>query len=228
MNSAQNLAAVHRRIKEAALRADRDPSGVKLLAVTKTMPPEVIMEAYGAGQKYFAENRVQEWQGKSAQIPVDCEWHLIGRLQTNKVKYLNDRISLIHSLDRYELLRELEKQGASKRHIWTTLIQVNIANDPAKAGLEINEVKDFLAAVADCRYVRVAGLMTIGRLDAGIKDTRMYFRELRYWRDIWQKHAPAGVDLRELSMGMSQDFEIAVEEGASIVRVGREIFGERQ
>ena len=227
MDVAGNLAAIRQRIAAAALRAGRNPASVKLLAVTKTMPVEVIQEAYRAGQVVLAENRVQEWRAKVDLLPADCEWHLIGRLQTNKVKYLDRRVSLIHALDRPELLRVLEEQGAKKDLLWQTLVQVNIG-DPAKAGLDPAELEDFLDLIPDHPHVRVAGLMTIGRLGAGPEETRSFFRQLRDLRDqLSRKHWP-GVALHELSMGMSADFESAVEEGATMVRVGREIFGERQ
>jgi PLP dependent protein len=223
----ENLSNVRQRILEACLTAGRNPSEIKLLAVSKTMSADVVQEAYGAGQREFAENRVQEWLEKVSLLPQDCEWHLIGRLQTNKVKYLDTRISLIHSLDRLSLLEELEHQGARQDIIWPTLIQVNTASDPNKAGLLANEVEDFLEAVARCKYVRVYGLMTIGALEATPGETRGFFRQLRELKEQLQKKTIPHVQFKELSMGMSQDFELAIEEGATIIRVGRQIFGAR-
>jgi len=227
MDVAGNLATVRQRIAAAAARVGRDAATVKLLAVTKTMPVEVINEAYRAGQVVMAENRVQEWRTKVDLLPADCEWHLIGRLQTNKVKYLDHRVKLIHSLDRPDLLRVLEEQGAKKDLIWQTLVQVNIG-DPAKAGLDPAEVEDFLDLIPDHPHIRVAGLMTIGMLGAGPQETRGFFRQLRVLRDNLRRKDWPGVTLNELSMGMSNDFESAVEEGSTMVRVGRHIFGERQ
>lgn len=227
MDIAENLAQVRLRLRQAALGAGRNPEEVKLLAVSKTMPPSRIAEAFGAGQKVFAENRVQEWQDKVSVLPPECEWHLIGRLQTNKVKYLDERVKLIHSLDRFPLLEELERQGAKRGHTFRTLLQVNTARDQAKAGLLPEEAEDFLAAVKDYPHVRVFGLMTIGALEAGPAETQGFFRELRLLRDRLTQREYPGVVLQELSMGMSQDFELAIAEGATMIRVGRQIFGER-
>lgn len=228
MSITENIADVRVKILAAAERAGRKADCVKILAVSKTVSEDRIMEAYNAGQKYFGENKVQEWQRKSPLLPADCEWHIIGRLQTNKIKYLNSGIALIHSLDRLPLLQKLEDEGAKRQICWNTLIQVNVAKDEAKAGLEIEEVKDFLIAVKDCSYVRVKGLMTIGALDASKEETRSFFRKLKEIRDglIAGGDANQG-ELTELSMGMSQDYELAVEEGATIVRIGSTIFGQR-
>ncbi len=227
MEIAHKLTEIRQKISQAAMTAGRNPKGVKLLAVSKTIQTTVIQEAYRVGQRDFAENRVQEWLDKSSALPEDCCWHLIGKLQTNKVKYLDQRITLIHSLDRMALLQELEVQGAKRNHIWSTLVQVNIARDSAKTGLLREEVADFLQEVALCPHVRVYGLMTIGSLTANNQETRGFFRELRILRDQLVHVFPKGISLNELSMGMSQDFEIAIEEGATLVRVGRDIFGQR-
>lgn len=222
-----NLVEVHQRIAQAVARSKRDPSTIRLLAVSKTQPVSDLEEAYQAGQRAFAENRVQEWLEKASSLPEDCEWHLVGRLQTNKVKYLNHNVALIHSLDRFPLLETLNAQGERSGMTWMTLVQVNIARDPAKAGLSPEEVPDFLNSVGDYPHVQVQGLMTIGALEASSAETQGFFRELRGLRDTLQFRKWPGVDLRELSMGMSGDFELAIEEGATLVRVGRQIFGER-
>lgn len=224
----QRLLEVRRRIHQAAKRSNRDPSAIRLLAVSKTQPITGLEEAYHTGQRAFAENRVQEWLEKAPLLPDDCQWHLIGRLQTNKVKYLNHKITMIHSLDRFPLLETLNLHGEKRNIIWTTLVQVNVAGDPAKAGLMPEEAADFLDSVGGFPYVRVHGLMTIGALEASIAETQGFFRRLRELRDKLQSANRPGVDLRELSMGMSQDFEQAIEEGATLVRVGSQIFGTRQ
>lgn len=224
----QNLIKVRQRIDQAVARSKRDPSTIRLLAVSKTQPVSSLEGAYQTGQRAFAENRVQEWLEKAPSLPNDCEWHLVGRLQTNKVKYLDQNISLIHSLDRFSLLETLNEQGERRQMIWATLVQVNIARDPAKAGLMPEEVPDFLNSIGDYPHVRVHGFMTIGALEASSAETQGFFRELRVLRDTLQSRKWSGVDLRELSMGMSQDFELAIEEGATLVRVGRQIFGTRQ
>ena len=223
----QNLVEVRQRIDQAVARSNRDPSTIRLLAVSKTQTVSSLEEAYQTGQRAFAENRVQEWLEKAPCLPSDCEWHMVGRLQTNKVKYLNQNISMIHSLDRFALLETLNEQGERRRMIWATLVQVNIARDPAKAGFMIEEVPDFLNSVGDYPHVQVKGFMTIGALEANQAETQGFFRQLRGLRDTLQSRKWSGVDLRELSMGMSGDFELAIEEGATLVRVGRQIFGER-
>lgn len=228
MGIEQRLNEVRRRINQAAERSKRDPSTIRLLAVSKTQPVSSLEEAYRAGQRAFAENRVQEWLEKAPNLPNDCQWHLVGRLQTNKVKYLDDKITMIHSLDRLPLLEALNIQGERRSIVWTTLVQVNIARDPAKAGLMPEEVPDFLSSVGDFPFVRIQGLMTIGALEASMTETQGFFRQLRELRDRLQSRKWPGVDLHELSMGMSQDFELAVEEGATLVRVGRQIFGDRE
>ncbi len=223
----QRLVEVRQRIDQAIARSNRDPRTVRLLAVSKNQPVAALEEAYHLGQRRFAENRVQEWAEKAPALKNDCEWHLVGSLQTNKVKYLDQSVSMIHSLDRSSLLKTLNAQGERCGIIWTTLVQVNIARDPAKAGLTPEEVPDFLNSIGNFPHVRVQGLMTIGALEASAAETKGFFRQLRALRDTLQSTKWSGVDLRELSMGMSGDFELAIEEGATFVRVGRLIFGER-
>ncbi|MDP4125896.1 MAG: YggS family pyridoxal phosphate-dependent enzyme [Bacillota bacterium] len=223
----RNLVEVRQRVEQAAVRSNRDPRTVRLLAVSKTQPHTCLEAAYQVGQRAFAENRVQEWLEKVAYLPNDCEWHLIGRLQTNKVKYLDSRISLIHSLDRFSLLETLNEQGERRGIIWNTLVQVNIARDSAKAGLMPEEVSDFLNSVVDYPNVHVQGFMTIGALEASPMETQGFFRQLRALRDSLYSQKWPGVDLYQLSMGMSRDFEQAIEEGATLVRVGHQIFGDR-
>ena len=224
----QSLVEVRQRIDQAIARCKRDPSTIRLLAVSKNQSVASLEEAYQAGQRAFAENRIQEWLDKVPALPNDCEWHLVGSLQTNKVKYLDQNVVLIHSLDRFSLLETLNAHGERLGRTWRTLVQVNIARDPAKAGLKPEEVSDFLDSVGDYPQVRVQGFMTIGALEAGTDETQGFYRDLRGLRDQLQSRKFPGVDLRELSMGMSQDFELAIEEGATIVRIGQRIFGTSQ
>lgn len=224
----ENLTSVRQRVNDAARAAGRNPSEIKLLAVSKTMSAEIVRGAYEAGQREFAENRVQEWLEKVTLLPEDCHWHIIGRLQRNKVKYLNSQISLIHSLDRMSLLEELEHQGEIKGIIWPTLVQVNIAQDDNKAGIPENQVEDFLDAVALSKHIRVHGFMTIGALEANPEETREFFRKLRQLKERLQVKYFPNIELKELSMGMSRDFECAIQEGATMVRVGSQIFGQRK
>ena len=221
----QSLVEVRQRIDQAIARSKRDPSTIRLLAVSKNQPVSSLEEAYQAGQRAFAENRVQEWLEKAPSLPEDCEWHLVGSLQTNKVKYLDKKVAMIHSLDRFSLLETLNAQGERCGRTWQTLVQVNIDRVPANAGLKPEAVLVFLDSVGDYPHVRVQGFMTIGALETGWVETQGFFRDLRSLRDTLQSRKWSGVDLRELSMGMSRDFEIAIEEGATLVRVGSQIFG---
>lgn len=223
----QSLEEVRQRIGQAVARSNRDPTTVRLLAVSKTQPVSALEEAYRVGQRRFAENRVQEWVKKAPYLKNDCEWHLVGSLQTNKVKYLDQSVAMIHSLDRFSLLKILNAHGERCGIIWSTLVQVNIARDPAKAGLMPEEVPDFLNSIGNYPHVRVQGLMTIGAMGASAAETKGFFHQLRVLRDTLLSRQSLGVNLRELSMGMSGDFEMAIEEGATLVRVGRKIFGER-
>ncbi|HHV63864.1 MAG TPA: YggS family pyridoxal phosphate-dependent enzyme [Peptococcaceae bacterium] len=228
MDIQYNIITIKEKIKAAAERAGRQNEKIEIVAVTKTVSPERIQEAYQAGLKNFGENRVQEWQQKKDFLPADCKWHIIGRLQTNKVKYLDKSVVLIHSLDRFSLLEKLQAEGEKRQIIWQTLVQVNVAQDEAKAGLAVEEVKDFVETVKSYSHVRVLGLMTIGALDASPEETRGFFRQLR---EIKEELIRKGISQREelphLSMGMSQDYELAVEEGATLVRIGSSIFGHR-
>jgi len=227
MDIAENILEVKERINRALIRSSRKDK-VTLIAVSKTVPAERVLEAYNAGHRVFGENRVQEWQKKSELMPADCEWHIIGRLQTNKVKYLNKNVALIHSLDRFSLLEKLNAEGEKKQIVWNTLVQVNVAQDEAKAGLAVQEVEDFFATAKDYPFVQISGLMTIGRLDADPAETRVFFRKLREIKDeLIQKRIVPGDKVFHLSMGMSQDYEIAIEEGATLVRIGSSIFGKR-
>ena len=223
----QRLVEVQRRIFQAVTRSKRERGTVRLLAVSKNKPVTDIEEAYSAGQRCFAESRIQEWAEKASILQDRCEWHFVGNLQTNKVKYLRPSLFLIHSLDRFSLLESLDRQGERDGWVWKTLVQVNVARDSAKAGFLPEEIPDFLSAIADHSFTKVLGFMTIGAIDADPAETRETFRKLRVLRDELQPRKWPGVDLRELSMGMSDDFETAIEEGATFVRVGRQIFGER-
>jgi PLP dependent protein len=223
----QRLIEVRQRILRAVERSNRKMDSIRLLAVSKTQPVSNLQRAYEEGQRAFAENRVQEWMEKAPLMPNDCQWHIVGRLQTNKVKYLDEKISMIHSLDRFSLLETLNEQGKKRGLTWVTLVQVNIARDSSKAGLEPEEVSNFLDVIGNYPYVRVQGFMTIGALEANLQETREFFSQLRKLRDSLLSKRWPGVDLQELSMGMSRDFEVAIEEGATLVRVGRQIFGER-
>ena len=197
------------------------PPHVKLIAVTKTHPPEKIMEAYNAGHKIFGENKVQELTAKYVQLPKDIEWHLIGHLQTNKVKHIAPFVSLIHSVDNMKLLREIDKHAEKNKRVINCLLQIHIAQEETKFGLSFEEAEQLLGSeeMKLLNHVRIAGLMGMATLTNDEGRIRTEFHLLKVF---FEK-----LNLRILSMGMSSDYKIAVEEGSNLVRVGSLIFGER-
>ena len=225
-NIAENLASIHSKIAAAQARSSHAANKVQLLAVSKTYPIERIEAAAAAGQNAFGENRVQELVDKYAYRP-DLEWHLIGHLQTNKVKYIVGKVHLIHSLDSLELAQEIEKRSAASKIDTHALVQVNIAREETKSGLLEEELSDFLDALSDYKHLYIDGLMTIGPHVENPDEIRRVFARLRELRDIQRLVSHPTCTLTLLSMGMSGDYEIAVEEGANIVRVGTAIFGQR-
>lgn len=228
MSTAAHLREVRTQINQALERAGRPNGPVQIVAVSKTVPHDRILPLYQEGHRIFGENKVKEWQKKHLELPVDCQWHFIGRLQTNKVKYLDSSIELIHSLDRIPLLEKLQEEGEKRRILWKTLVQVNVARDPAKAGLMPEEVKDFIHAAKEASFVQLQGLMTIGREDATPEENRGAFRELRELREqLIRQGLVTAEQFPHLSMGMSHDYLLAVEEGATLVRIGSLLFGQR-
>lgn len=217
---ASNLARVRAAIRQAAARAGRRPEDITLVAVSKTVPPEVITAALAAGVTDLGENRVQELLAKQPQLPPGVRWHLIGTLQTNKVKYIIDRIHLLHSLDRWELAREISKRASVRGLIIRALIQVNVSGEETKHGLVPAEVPVFYREVRQLPGLQIEGLMTMAPLVAEAELARPYFRQLR---ELAQE-----LGLKHLSMGMSNDYQVAIEEGATLVRIGSDIFGTRR
>ena len=227
MSVAENLKAVMDRIAAAAKRAGRDPSSVRLVTVTKTVAPERIREAVAAGAAILGENRVQEAKEKIEALGSIASWHLIGRLQTNKAKYAVRLFDLIHSVDTIGLASELDKQAAKTGKVQDVLVEVSIAGEASKAGMAVREAPALVRGVASLRHVRVRGLMTMPPYSEDPDDSRPFFSVLRELAEAIAKENIPGVSMQELSMGMSGDFEVAVEEGATLVRVGTAIFGER-
>jgi pyridoxal phosphate enzyme, YggS family len=223
----ENIESVKTRIRNAALRAGRNPDDILLLGVTKTVKPEVIREAYDLGLREFGENRVQEFLGKADIIGRECRWHIIGRLQTNKVKYLDDRITLIHSLDREALAEALQKRGEKIGKVWDVLVEVNVSGEESKTGVSPENLMDFVKNMAKLGNIRIKGLMTIAPYTEDPEQVRWVFRELRKLAVDIERERIENISMEHLSMGMSNDFEIAVEEGATIVRIGSAIFGKR-
>ena len=221
------IAGVRRRIAEAARMAGREPDGVRLIAVTKTHPVATARVAVAAGLQDLGENRTDELVEKSAE--VQARWHLIGRLQRNKVRDVVGRATLIHSVDRRSLVEAIARHAEARGLVQDVLIQVNVGEDPAKGGCRLAELPDLVSYAASSPGLRVVGLMTVPPLPGeGVGPAaaaRPYFRALREARDALRSDHPT---LEELSMGMSADLEAAVQEDATMVRIGSALFGERE
>jgi pyridoxal phosphate enzyme (YggS family) len=225
---ATGLSAVRQRLARALERAGRLPSSVRLVAISKTRPAEDVRAAFDAGQVDFGENRVQEAVEKAAataDIPIT--WHLVGHLQSNKARRAAGAFAWIQSIDSAELLKRVDAAAGEAGRAVEVLIQVDLAGEPTKHGAPADAWLSLFEAASECRAARVAGLMLLPPFTPDPEDARPYFRRLRALRDeLAGRGVPPGM-LRELSMGMSHDFEVAVEEGATLVRVGTAIFGER-
>ena len=227
MSIAENLKTIQDRITAAAKRAGREPSSVRLVVVTKTVPVDRIREAVAAGAKILGENRVQEARDKIEQLGRVAHWHLIGTLQSNKAKYAVKLFDLIHSVNSLELAKEIDKQAAKIGKVQDVLIEVNIAGEQSKSGIVFNEALSLVREAAALKHISIKGLMTMPPFSDNPENSRPYFKKLRALAsDITKENIP-GVSMTELSMGMSGDFEVAAEEGATMVRVGTAIFGER-
>ena len=235
MSIAERLTEIRARIVAAARSAGRDPSSVRLVAVSKTFPLESIREAFEAGQRDFGENRVQEALQKvelalqkiEGSADQSIRWHLLGHLQTNKARKAAPAFTVIQSVDSVELIQKLDQAAADTGHAPDLLIQVDLAGEATKYGATPAEVPRLFEAAAACRAARVVGLMTLPPWPETPEDSRPWFRQLRDLRDQWQASGVPASMLRELSMGMSGDFEVAIQEGATMVRVGTAIFGSR-
>lgn len=206
------------------------PPACKLIAVSKTQPVEKIQEAYDAGQRVFGENKAQELVPKHEALPKDIQWHMIGHLQSNKVKYITPFVHLIHSVDSPKLLEEISKQGARSNRIIDCLLQVHIAREETKFGFSENEVLALIDSEAFTRFtnIRISGLMGMATFTDNHDQVRSEFRSLRtIFETLRARTLPPNVKMTELSMGMSGDYRIAIEEGSTMVRVGTAIFGAR-
>lgn len=228
MSIADRLAEIRQRIDAAARSAGRDPSSVRLVAVTKTFPISAVREAFSAGQRDFGENRVQEGLSKIAEsADLEIRWHLLGHLQTNKARKAAQSFAVVQSVDSLELLQKLDRAALETGAAPELLIQIDLARETTKFGVPSAEAPRLFDAAARCERVRVTGLMTLPPLPEVPEDARRWFRQLRTLRDEWAAQGVPAAMLRELSMGMSGDFEVAIQEGATIVRVGTAIFGSR-
>lgn len=223
----EQLKEVEGRIQAACTRAGRKREEVTLIAVSKTKPVEVLREAYGLGVRVFGENKVQELTEKYDALPLDIHWHMIGHLQTNKVKYIIDKAELIHSVDSLRLAEAIEKEAAKRELTARILVEVNVAEEESKFGIRVDEALPFIEKVAGYPHIHVCGLMTIAPFVENPEENRLIFKNLHKLSvDIAGKNID-NVNVNILSMGMTNDYEVAIEEGATIVRVGTGIFGAR-
>lgn len=221
------LQEVEKRIQAACDRAGRKREEVTLIAVSKTKPVETLQEAYDLGVRIFGENKVQELTAKYEELPKDIHWHMIGHLQTNKVKYIIDKAELIHSVDSLKLAETIEKEAAKHDLIADILVEVNVAEEESKFGMKMEEVIPFVEKVSAFPHVRVRGLMTIAPFVEDPEENRSIFADLhKLYIDIKKKNHDNDT-VSVLSMGMTNDYEVAIEEGATMVRVGTGIFGAR-
>ena len=221
------LQEVEKRIQAACDRAGRKREEVTLIAVSKTKPVETLQEAYDLGVRIFGENKVQELTAKYEALPKDIHWHMIGHLQTNKVKYIIDKAELIHSVDSLKLAETIEKEAAKHDLIADILVEVNVAEEESKFGMNMEEVIPFVEKVSAFPHVRVRGLMTIAPFVEDPEENRSIFADLhKLYIDIKKKNHDNDT-VSVLSMGMTNDYEVAIEEGATMVRVGTGIFGAR-
>ena len=228
VNVAANYQNIRARIGEAAARVGRDPNLVKLLAAAKSQSVEAISAAIAGGVALIGENYVQEAQEKKARLSEPAEWHMIGHLQRNKSKLAVQLFDLIESLDGIALARELDKEGRSRGKRVRVFVEVNVAGEESKSGIAKSAVASLMEGVAELSHLRIEGLMTVPPFRENLEDVRPYFRELRELKDQLNALELPNVELKELSMGMTHDYTVAIEEGATIVRVGTALFGPRK
>lgn len=235
MRIQEALAGVRQNIQNACKRTEnfedghvrRKESEVTLIAVSKTKPVPMLMEAYAAGVRDFGENRVQEILEKYDQMPQDVRWHLIGHLQTNKVRYIVDKVAMIHSVDSLHLAQAIEKECEKANRVMPVLVQVNVAGEDTKFGISPEDAEPFVRELSQLPHLQVCGFMTVAPFVENAEENRTIFSKLfKLFLDIKQKNID-NITMNVLSMGMTGDYEVAVEEGATMVRVGTGIFGAR-
>ena len=224
---AEQLQNVRAEIRKACEKSGRNPEEVTLIAVSKTKPISMIQEAMNAGQTIFGENKVQELCTKYEELPKNLEWHLIGHLQRNKVKYIADKAALIHSVDSLKLAEEISKEALKKNVEVNILIEVNVAEEESKFGVSVEETPVLVEEIAKLPGIHIQGLMTIAPYTTDPEENRPVFRTLKKLAVDIKKKNIDNVNVSILSMGMTNDYEVAIEEGATMVRVGTGIFGER-
>lgn len=223
----ENLAQVEAKIQEACNKAGRNRDEVTLIAVSKTKPVPMLQEIYDCDVRDFGENKVQEMCEKIEILPNDIKWHMIGHLQTNKVKYIVGKTELIHSVDSLKLAQEIQKQALKKDVIVPILIEVNIAQEDTKFGIKKEDTIELVKEISQLDHVRIMGLMTIAPYVENAEDNRLYFRGIKQLSVDIDNQNIDNVCMNVLSMGMTGDYTVAIEEGSTMVRVGTGIFGER-
>lgn len=228
MDLQNNLELIKKNIAKAAERSGRDEKDIKLIAVTKTVEVDLINQSIQLGVEDIGENRVQEIERKYDSIIKGINWHMIGHLQSNKVKFVIDKVRLIHSLDRMSLAKEIQKRAEQLDIVVDALIQVNIAEEESKFGLNRNEVIPFIEKLLDYKNINIKGLMTIAPYVKNTEEVRCVFKDLKKLSNEVLEKNYSGIEMTYLSMGMTNDYEVAIEEGANIVRIGSGIFGRRE
>ena len=223
----ENLAEVQSRVEQACKRAGRDVAEVTLIAVSKTKPVTELQEIYNAGVRDFGENKVQEMCDKMEKMPKDINWHMIGHLQRNKVKYIVGNVALIHSVDSYRLAEEINIQAKKKGLVVPILVEVNIADETTKFGVSKEDAMELVRQIASLDALSIKGFMTIAPYVVDPEENRAYFRKIKELTVDIDNQNIDNVSMDILSMGMTGDFEVAIEEGATMVRVGTGIFGKR-
>jgi len=227
MNIKKNITEIEKKIAEVCHRCGRNPDDVKLVAVSKTKPATMIEEAAAAGQTLFGESYVQDFADKVDDVTAPVQWHFIGGLQSNKVKYLRNKVAMIHSVDRFSLAEEINKQWQKSEQPIDILLQVNLGGEVSKAGTDEDYLEQLVRQVAALPMLRIKGLMSLPPYFDDPEEVRPFFRRLKELATMIENLAIPGVEMRELSMGMSHDFEVAIEEGATMIRIGTAIFGAR-
>lgn len=222
-----NVKAVQNHIAEICSRIGRNAEEICLVAVTKTIETERINEVVESGVIHLGENKVQEILDKYEKLPRNVKWHLIGHLQSNKVKYIIDKVEMIHSVDSLSLAQEIDRRARNIDKTMDILIQINVAHEETKFGIELEEAEDFIRKLAGLDHIRVKGLMTMAPFYEDLELTRPVFRTLKNKFDDLSKLDMPNVDMKILSMGMTNDYAIAIEEGSNLVRIGTGIFGKR-
>ena len=222
-----NIRTISRNIRDICIRAGKDPDNVTIIAVTKTVDTDRINYAIECGMQNIGENKVQEIMAKHGNIKGNVNWHLIGHLQTNKVKYIIDKVALIHSVDSIGLAEEISRRAEKAGLIKDVLLQVNVAEEATKFGIDYEEIDSFVKTLSQLSGIRVKGLMTIAPYFEDIELVRPVFRQLKEKFDMLAKVDIPNVEMKYLSMGMTNDYRLAIEEGSNMVRIGTGIFGAR-